>query len=197
MARDESPPWGRGSTYYNGETIDTNDLGGKNLEGKEFVFEDTEYGTGESVRVRVVRNASAGALLPGRLVSFQSTYIGKRVDGYADTLAELSFPVDELLPSAGVPANDLFYIVVKGPALCKTDLSGDANNVINAGDILVSQTAATSGATTAGRVIATTVAATTANDLDVLKASLNYVGRAMSAKTTANTNANVLVNVKL
>ena len=40
MSRDENPPWSRGETFYNGETIDTNDLGGTNLEGKEWVFED-------------------------------------------------------------------------------------------------------------------------------------------------------------
>ena len=196
MARDDAPPFGRGETLYGGETIDSTDLPGINLEGREYRFEDSVYGTGQQVVVRIVRNVAAAALIPKKLVSFKTTYYGQRVDGYATTWGQNSYPVDELLPAAGVAVNDLFYIVVKGPALCLTDLSADANNVITLGDILVSQTAATSGATTSGRVVSQTVAATTAVDLDVLKASVHYIGHAMSAKTTANTNAGVLINIK-
>src|SRR5690348_2512841 len=83
MARDEAPPFQRGETFYNGGTIDPNDLGGVNLEGKEFEFEDDQRGTGHRIRVRVVRNVSAGPILPKRLVTFQAANFGRRVDGYA------------------------------------------------------------------------------------------------------------------
>lgn len=194
MARNESPPFSRGKTYFNGVTIDTSTTpyGGTNLEGKEWVFEDTNYGTGLYVTCRVVRNVSGAALLPKRLVSFSSTYYGQRVDGYATTTAQVAYPVDELLPTAGVVNNDLFYVVTKGPCLVKTDLAGGASNVIAVGDPLVSLTAATSGATTSGRIATASFAgATSVLALPVL----NTLGRAMSAATTANTNGDMLTYI--
>jgi hypothetical protein len=201
MARDESPPFSRGETWYNGETIDANNLGGLNLEGKEYVFEDTapsnmftSRGLGFPVHVRVVRNASGGALLPKRLVKLDAAgYYGRRASGYANVTAEGPvYPVDEFLPAAGVPDKDLFYVVISGPALVKTSLAGNAENFFAVGDRLVALTAATSGATTAGRVAPASLTGATQVLADAVG---NYIGRALSAATTANTNSDVLVLV--
>ncbi len=202
MARDDAPPFERGSTAANGVTIDSNDLILPNLEGKEWVFEDLDYTattvgarparTNQKVRCRAVRNSSGAALLPKRLVTFKAGDWGK-VDGYAEVNPEgPCFPVDEWLPAAGVPSNDLFWIVVEGPATVLTGLAADATNVINQNDQLVNLTAVTSGATTAGRAgpaILTGLAVTLAPNM------LNIFGRALSARTTGNTNSDVLVEI--
>ena len=89
MARDETP-LARGETYYNGETIDSNNLGGVNLEGKEFVFEvnaPDDYAatdpSGRQVRVKVVRNRSGVNLKPARIAHFNPADPYEcSVDGY-------------------------------------------------------------------------------------------------------------------
>lgn len=208
MAKRENPPFPRGSTFYDGATIDTNNLGGLQWEGTIWEFEDlnltgTTTGakgarTNRPVKCMVVRNVGAAALLPKRLVTFQTAgtdgrFIAGRVDGYATTTAAEGYPVDEYLPSAGVPVNDLFYVVIDGPATVLTDIASGANNVINVGTVLVALTAATSGATTAGRVAPQDLTgATSPLALQVQ----NRLGRAMSARTTANTNSDVLVDVR-
>jgi hypothetical protein len=184
MARDEAPPFERGSTFYNGMPIDTNDLGGVNLEGKEFEFEDEFHGTGHKVRVRVVRNSGAFNLKPKRLVTFDAAAYGRRCNGHTAVDAAYAFPVDERLPAAGVVPNDLFYVVVSGPALCVTPNAGVA---IAAGARLVGLTAASTNDADSGKI---TDAATLVAD-----EAANKVGRAMSALTVGQTNADVLVGV--
>jgi hypothetical protein len=149
--------------------------------------------TNRRVRCRCVRNVAAAALLPKRLVTFQKSgvYYGARVDGYLTTVGDRGFPVDEFLPAAGVPVNDLFWIVVRGPATVLTDLAS-LGATITVGDAVLGQTAVTSGATTAGRVIplpGATSGSTLQNEV------INRVGYALSAKTTNNTNADLLVEV--
>ena len=119
------------------------------------------------------------------------------MDGYARLFAARSFPVDEFLPSAGVAVNDLFWIVMQGPAIVLTGIACDAGNVITEGDRVVAATGATSQATTAGRV-RTHDQDTAANSTGSALANqiFNAIGAALSAKTTANTNADLLVDVK-
>jgi hypothetical protein len=200
MARYESPPFDRGATFYNGATIDSNNLGGIQHEGKEWEFEDLDLSTvgakaartNRMVRCRVCRNVAAVALLPKRLASFKVGNPG-RVDGYATTTAQAFLGVvDEWLPAAGVPVNDLFWMVVEGPSQMLTDLAGGANNLIPLDTILVGLTAVTSGATTAGRVAP--------QDLSGVTTALgsqiqNALGRALTAATTANTNTSILVEI--
>ena len=185
MSKDETPPWPRGFTYYNGTTIDTSNLGGINYEGKEWRTEDTIYGTGGYVTIRAVRNSGSFNLLPSRLVTWDTAHVGTRVNGYAAVSYAPSMPTDELLPSAGVVANDVFYVVMEGPCGILTALDGGSDNVIAAVDPLAAITAATSGATTAGRIATANTSGATTSQRDSL---LNVVGRAMSAATTANTN---------
>jgi hypothetical protein len=203
MARNENPPFGRGECFFDtAATVSTDDIAHTvYLEGMEWVFEDLDYSqtgaktkrTGHSVRCKLVRNTSGAALLPKRLVTFEADGLdfGQRVDGYSDTTAEGPVAVvDEWLPAAGVQANNLFWVVVEGPTRCLTDIAASASNVITAGMRLVSLTAATSGATTAGRVAPQSLAGATAPLGDQIQNSFGY---ALSAKTTNNTNADVLV----
>lgn len=202
MARSENPPFARGDTFYNGGTIDTANLGGADLEGQVWEFEDLDYSaknlperSGRRCKCMIVRNASGIALLPKRLVTFQHTAGNepKRVDGYADLTAEGScFPVDEFLGTAGVPNNDLFYIVIEGPAMCLTPLA-DMSSAIAVGDVLVSLTAATSQATSAGRVHEQDLTGATS----VLGGQVqNRIGVALTARTTTETNANILIDIR-
>src|SRR5262249_36440005 len=131
MARNENPPFDRGSTFANGGTIDANNLGGQQHVGKEWLFEDIDIvnkvvGSHTYARCRVVRNVSTVALLPKRLVKFKRggtpaggtgvldpDVYGSEIDGFttsADGVPayDRGYPVDEFLPSAGVPVNDLF-----------------------------------------------------------------------------------------
>jgi len=134
----------------------------------------------------LVRNVSGGNLLPKRVVTWKTGYVGKRVDGYVcETAGVVAGVVDEYWPASGVPDGELFWLVVKGPTLVKTSLAGGAENVIAALAHLHGLTAATSGATTSGRVEAT------ANALAVG----TVFGRALSAKTTGNTDADLLAEI--
>jgi hypothetical protein len=164
--------------------------------GHSYVGDDIDYSdtphirrTEHQVTRRLVKNSAAIALLPKRLVTFKAGTNRTEVDGYADTTAEDCVPVDEFLPAAGVAVDEYFYVVTHGPATVLTDLAGGANNLLPEGTILVALTGATSGATTSGRVAPQDLTGATA----VLGAQLNGAfGRGMSAKTTANTNADLL-----
>ena len=202
MPRTESPPFGRGETFYNGGTIDSNNLGGAQFEGKIWEFEDIDYSLGKTgskvsrsnrvVKCMCVRNVSGISLLPKRLAGLQTggtdgRYALGRTDGYTAATGQRGYPIDEFLPSTGVPNNDLFWLVVDGPSKVLTDLAGGANNLISVGSFVDALTAATSQATTAGRV--EPIAATS------LSYNLNRIGMALSAVTTGNTNADLLVEV--
>lgn len=210
MARNENPPFSRGSTWYDGDTIDSNNLGGVELEGMEWVFEDTNPNTGvwrsgRPVRCRVVRNSSGVALLPKLLATFSVTagQYGKRVAGFSHLTPATGsgsvsrpgnegYPIDEYLPTAGAPANDLLWIVIEGPATVITSMS-DAPLDLAVGGWVVAQTAAASThSTTAGRVLAQALTGATA----VLgEAVQNRIGRALTARSTNTTNTDTLVDV--
>lgn len=201
MARNENPPIGRGEYESTAGALD-------NLIGKEWLFEDLDYSatgarparTNRYVRCRLVKNVSGINLLPKRLARFIASGVnyGAQVDGYTATTAERGYPVDEFLPTAGVPDQAYFWIVVDGPAKVLAPLAGaDFNGNISEGTRLVALTAATSGATTAGRVAVENITGSTqASDYTFIHSNLaNQVGRALSAKTTANTNTDILVEV--
>jgi len=190
MGRDETPPFARGQTYYGGGTIDSSNLGGTNLCGKEWTFEDVTYGTNSYVRVRAVRNTGTIVLAAGRLVQFDPLYYYTGVNGYVTVNYGPGVVLDEFLPTAGLLANDVGYVVVEGPTLVWTALDAGADNVIVFNDPLAALTAVTSGSTTSGRVATAQTSGQTTSQRDSL---LNVVGRALSAKTTANTNTQALM----
>jgi hypothetical protein len=196
----------RGQTFYKGVTppsIFT--VESTKYEGTLQPFKDIDpttvavgaktYRSNRDVICRLVRNVSTIALREKRLVTFASGYWNKRVDGYAtlNNAANVAGVVDEFL-SAGIPANDMGWVVVNGPTLVKTPLGADATNVFSEGTLLLALTAATSQATTAGRVqpfYDTSVVTDATNQLK------GVIGVALSAKTTANTNVDILCDIQI
>jgi hypothetical protein len=196
----------RGKGWHNtGAQILSANYGGTEYEGTIRTFEDqgpsttanqplTRRSAGQ-VTCILVRNVSGINLLPGRMVTWKAGFRGKRVDGYSTTTAcEVAGVVDEYWPAAGVPDGELFWLVVRGHTLVRNDLA-TGGAAINAGDRLVALTAITSQCTTAGRIvsIAGTFSAAETTDGTAINVLTNWVGRAVSAKTSANTNNQVLV----
>jgi hypothetical protein len=185
------PPFSLGQTL--GVSSDSD---GTQWVGVVKLFPDVNPTTGKirSGRVKkciAVRNGSGGALLPKRVVQFSTTAgtaCFSTVTGYATTTnAEFVGVVDEHLPAGGVAAQDVFWVVVDGPTEVAAALSGSD---ITAGDRVAVITAATSGATTAGRVTTSGVgAATTAAGNN----SLGVIGYACSAGATTGSTPLVLV----
>jgi hypothetical protein len=211
MARDENPPFNRGETFFGvGGVVNTVNQDPLQLIGHDWEFEDIIWSlagtvgakqlrTQRRVTCRVVKNVSGINLLPSRAVNMQTTGADGRtfensVDGYASASgAFVGGIVDEWLPAAGVAPNDFFYIVTKGPTTCLTDLAAGATDVFTVGMIVAALTAATSQATTAGRVYPQDLTGATS----VLGLQIqNAIGRALSAATTANTNSLLLVDVR-
>lgn len=203
MQADSQLPFPIGSTA--GVTGST-DLGW--LEGQIYEIQDLDKTTSPgkpranasanqrpTKKVMVVRNVSGIALGPRRLVTFKSGFYGKQVDGYSCTTAVSdAYPVDEFVSS--VPNNDLFYIVIEGPAEFLTDLAAGANNVLPADTVFVALTAVTSQSTTAGRVapqdFVTSITGTSSGGALLAAQLAGAIGKGISAKTTANTNVAVL-----
>ena len=205
MARDENPPFSLGSTWHNGGTIDANNLQDTHLEGQEWVFDDVDLSSSSGAKPTrtpfkkrgcIVRNASGIAILPNRAVTWQATAgnYGKRVDGYCDlTNEKVAGIVDDFLPTAGCPNNDMCWLIVEGPVNVLTDLANGVNNNIAIGDLIGALTAVTSQATTAGRMglLGNTSGAT----VPLFESANNVLGRALSARTTNQTNTATLVYV--
>lgn len=195
MARNENAPFDRG-TVDSASALDT-------LRGKTFTFEDINLNpstpgakptrTGKYVTVMLVKNGSGFTILPKRLV-VMSTVAGEYgiVKGYARlTATGPCFPVDEYIPAAGVPDGSYFFVVVGGPALVLTGIA-DMSADVAVGDRVVALTAVTSGATTAGRIAPIDLTGATALLANQI---LNFIGQAMTARTTQNTNTDMLVDV--
>jgi hypothetical protein len=184
MSYHEAPPFARGVSEA---TIGQ-------WAGRDFQFEDRDYSStsgafptlsNNMVTVRVVKNSSGIALLPSRLVRFKAGTNCTEVDGYGFTTGDKPIAVvDEYLPSAGVPNGDYFFVVTHGPTSVLTDLAAGANNLVPEESALIALTAASSQATTAGRVAPLDLTATDSTN----KAIIGVFARALSAKTTAQTN---------
>lgn len=141
MAFRENPPFARGelgSAYTPPPNSEVDANGNSQLEGMEWEFSDQDYSdsiAGERchtpVICRCVRNVATVALLPKKFVKFKSDstnarIYGNQVDGYG-TIGLAGGIVDEFLPAAGVPPNELFWLVVEGPTTVVTDTTGDTN----------------------------------------------------------------------
>jgi len=187
-----APPFARGDyggaldLLPSGESLDSTARG--SLEGSEWQFEDNDYSTTVNgtrcttpVTVRIVRNASGTVLLPKRFVKFKDDstdqrIYGNQVSGYG-TIGKAGGVVDEFIPATGVPANQLFQLVVEGPTKVTSDTQGDTT--ISVGSFVIPGTSAD------GTVIDqdTSVAAGAATFAQVNGA----IGRAKVAVTTTAT----------
>lgn len=175
------------------------------LEGVEMVFDDLDWSVTGPMKphrtyrkrlCRLVRNVSGVNLLPKRTAVYAtaSGLYGNRVDGYGSLTAQrLAGVIDEWLPSTGVPNLALFWITVEGPSLCLTDIASLGSATIAVGENVVGLTAATSQATTAGRIREQDLSGATAILADH---AVNRIGVAMSAATTGQTNADILVDIR-
>lgn len=198
----------RGKTWHFGkaQALDTTNAYGSTVveEGQRMDFIDAAPASGGVASSRsgrrltclLVRNVSGITLEAKRVVTWQAGFRGRRVDGYCKANNEnVAGVVDDLIGAQGVPNHDLFWLMVEGPALVKTSLAGNAENSFAADARVCALTAANStGATTAGRI---TPLVATSNATDALTLALNYIGFAMSARTTGQTNTDTLVDLKL
>jgi len=116
------PGFARGQTL--GITIAAyeSDVGdGSNVTGTRKVFRDEDPKTGvlksnRTVECIAVKNTSGSAILPGAVAKFKNAALLTEVDGLAVADTTLMGVVDEYLPAAGVPNNEVFWLVVRGPS---------------------------------------------------------------------------------
>lgn len=211
MRRQGNPPFEIGTTLSgsnsNGDTIHDEYLGVTWDFKPKNTISNLVVSIGDGITTAIaLRNNSGGALLGGRFVSLENTagYSPvQKADGYSDTLAQGGLVlVDPDLDSNGVADGDIFWGFIKGPKLCKTPTVGaDFNGDIAVGGPLVASTGSTSGSTSEGRVSNVTFANATAGNttvgLQAYSMAKNHLGRALSAKTTGNTDADILVNLEI
>lgn len=164
--------------------------------GQEWWFNDPNYNM-KMRKMRLVRNKSGINLLPKMAVRFKTSTANDpcgfetEIDGYGATTAERIVLVDDQLPAAGVADGDVFWVCVEGEHLGITAKEADARNVINVGSFVAANSAAASTfSTTAGRLQVIDLSGATANLGNMI---LNAIGRAMTAQTTGNTNADIRV----
>jgi hypothetical protein len=173
-----------GKTYFEGSPDAATD--GEAILGEEI---EVRHSSGRMTTYRIVRNSAGIAVLPKRLAVLNAT--GTAITGYARLPSDRGVPIDSALPTAGCATNDICLVAVKGPAIALTDLADYAADLA-AGDWLTSQTAATSQATTAGRIKLRTVSSSvTAN----MTETDGVFARAISTALTNDTNTDVLIDV--
>jgi len=163
--------------------------------------------SGRTIRAVILRNESGQTLYGKRVARLTATAgysLVTSVDGYAGAgLANANvIIIDDKLATTGVADDDLFWGVISGPQVVLTAMAGaDFNGDIAVGGFLVASTGTTTGATTSGRVSNITFTAATAgntsNGLDGFKMANNMVGVALSARTTGETHADLLIDARL
>lgn len=177
-------------------------------DGAEYIVSDHDYSvddnpmgsgvlrTGFRRRIRCVYNDTANTTFYGKyLVQFSTAdrKFGTHIVGYAVDANGHGYPLSEWTPPQGLPPGHQGWVVTGGPAMCITSVAGDAGNVIGVGAPVGVDGAASSQQTaSAGRVAAPDFAHTQAA---LANAVLNVIGRALEAKTTGNTNSDMLVLV--
>lgn len=196
---------GRTSDLQLGETMPGTDANGNLINGSR-LGEIREFFTSRSSSPKVavlLRNTAGFALRPKRVARCYASAGSKLVtesDGYATTLAEGPCVfVDDLLPAAGVADDDIFWGIIQGETLALAPLSGAAFNdtEIAVGDSIVTATGSTAGATTSGRIAGYALANAT-DAAGAYSQARNSLGRALSARTSGETAADVLIyaNIK-
>jgi hypothetical protein len=127
MSRDNSLPFERGTTAYQGTTPDASNLKFAELLGcikehEDRKFQDTGGVKGVNsphmVTVMAVRNETGGAVTPGQAVELdpENPFAILRT---AQSATIKPVIVDEFLPSAGCPDDDVCWVVIHGPCLAK------------------------------------------------------------------------------
>ena len=178
------PPFGLGQTLGVSSTDD-----GTGWVGVVKQFPDVDPTTGQvrSNRIKTciaVRNTSGTTLYGKRLVNWAAGSFSA-VDAYSRQTNDRPAGVtDEHLSSAGVAANDVFWLTVEGPS----EMS--SGGVVAADNLLVAKTAAAGGATDStlgGKAVVGN--ATTAAE------AMGLVGRAISAAAGADVDILTVVSL--
>lgn len=154
--------------------------------------------TGRTIKAICLRNESGLTLLGKRLARLTRTAgysLLQSVDGYCAVEAEaLCVIVDPQLSSTGVADDDIFWGIISGPAVVLTPEAGSAfNGDIAVGARLIGATAASTGTSVAGRFSNVSIANATDAQGAIDQAN-NLIGFAMSARTTGETNSDLLIN---
>jgi|GEM_PF-4432150 len=184
MAKNANLPFEIGTTYFQGATASATEAA--SLEGKVYEIEAYNLSSGDAVkplltgrpkRVMIVRNSSGGALVGKRIAKMKTDgsayeFLGQ-VSGYATTVGEHGYPIDEFLST--VPANDLFYVVIGGLAKVTSGPSGDTN--IGIGNYVIP--------TTDGKAVDQDV--TVAAGAATFNQAQGAIGRAVTAVNGINT----------
>jgi hypothetical protein len=156
--------------------------------------------TGRTITAMLVRNEAGFAILGKRTVKLkESGGYGdlEAVDGYCAIKADAHVVFsDPNLPAAGCADDDIFWVILEGPTIVLTPFeAGGWDKAIVAGDPLVGATGSTTGTSGVGRVSAGGVlAGGSLAATDAYNHARNNLGRAMSARTTGETNADLLVD---
>jgi hypothetical protein len=123
---DQSNPIPRGATGFQGATPNTTTFAAQLGQVREFpdVNPDpnaTTLTTKTNLRVQCIllRNTSGGALLPKDVIKIDPTDPSRNASAKSSAANQHIAVVDEYLPAAGVPANDVFWAVIKGPTTAK------------------------------------------------------------------------------
>lgn len=156
--------------------------------------------TGKPITALLVRNVAGFAVLGKRTVKFR-TAAGydqvEAIDGYCAITADAALAFsDPYLPAAGCADDDLMWVITDGPTTVLTPFeAGGFTKTIAAGDFLIGATAATTGTSGAGRVsVAGVLTGGSLAATDAYAQAKNILGRALSARTTGETNADLLID---
>lgn len=206
----DNGPFGIGKVE-NGVNADSNPVL-RHWLGRRRDFHDLDYSvtgltsgrsllSGNDLSAICLRNNSGITLIGKQLamVTQSGRDAVKNIAGYGNrNTSQGLVVVDPWLPATGVPNGYLFWGFVKGVLTVKTPLDGATFN----GDIAamaplvcVTETA-TTGGTTAGRACGVTLAGQTAATASVQVAAA-IIGRALSARTTGETNADLLALINM
>lgn len=156
--------------------------------------------SGRTITAMLVRNLMSGAILGKRVVKLREgggygDFEG--ANGYACVKADehVAFS-DPNLPSAGCAANDIFWVILEGPTTVLSPFAGGGfDKAIAVGDPLVAATGTTTGTSDEGRVsVGGVLAGGSLAATEAYKHARNNLGRALSARTTGETNAEILVD---
>ena len=205
------PPMQLGETLRGTDPANTSTLINGHWLGQEFIFPASASvsgqlrgqkarKTGRTIRARLVRNVAGVAVLGKRVVKFAEAagYSDfETIDGYCAVKADahLAFS-DPNLPSAGCADDDIMWVIIEGPTTVLSPFeAGGFDKAIAVGDPLVGATGSTTGTSGVGRVsVGGVLAGGSLAATEAFNHSRNSLGRALSARTTGETNADILVD---
>lgn len=202
------PPMELGETLQ-GKDADGNLINGEKL-GMVYTFPASRFSntirgnkgrlTGKVIKAILLRNEAGFAVLGKRTAKLKEgggTGDVEAVDGYCAVKADAHLVfTDPYLPAAGCADDDIFWGILEGPTLVLSPFEGGGfDKAIAVGDPLVGATGSTTGTSGVGRVsVGGVLAGGSLAATDAYNQARNNLGRALSARTTGETNADILVD---